>query len=783
MTKLSGLLAPVLLAALFFAAPPTAAQVDAEGFVISDIRVDGLQRISAGTVFNLLPLRVGDRLQPRHPAEIIRKLFASGFFRDVQVERDGDVLVILVVERPSISQLDFVGNKVIKDDKIKEVTDVVELSEGRIFNQAVLDKALQELRSLYFARGYYSVDMEGTTTPLAENQVAVTITVFEGKPAKIRKITIVGNELFEDKELLGEMTLRARRRFSFLSSRDLYAREKLAADLETIQSFYQDRGFLGFEIIATQVSITPDKREIYITISLKEGGRYTIAGYTISGDTIFPEEEIRRLVTVEEGQVFSQVRVSESREAITEKLTDAGYAFAAVTAEPVEDEETSTATVEFVVDPGPRVYVRRITITGNHTTHDHVARREFRQFEGGWYSAAKVRRSRIRLQRLGYFESINIETPRVPDTVDQVDIVVTVTERPTGSFVFGVGYADDDGVLLRGSVTQENLFGSGKELSLSLEDSEVTDNYSLRFRDPYYTQDGVSRAFSIGRREVDASEASSSADYVLDSTSTDMVYEIPVTEFSFWRIGGALEEIHLETVTNTPQRFRDVINATPDGNQFGLDTGFIQDTRDSRIYPTTGVRSSIKLEAALPGSDFEYYKATLGSVYYWRMPRRFVGRAFGEVSYGNGYGGTSDLPFFENYFVGGPGSLRGYDSRSLGPQLPTGADPASGPRTCGASGVTCEAVGGNKRLIANLELLMPFPGSQTQDKRIGVFVDAGQVYGEDQSIGGDLRYASGVAFYWFSPLGPISLSYGLPLNKKTGDDVERFQFTFGVDFR
>ena len=762
-----------LLAALVFCGGHAAAQTG-QDFVISDIRVEGLERVSEGSVFNALPVQVGDRLDAAGSARIIEQVFATGYFQDVQVSRDGEVLVLNVVERPSILGLSFDVERNSDEEKLKEITDAVELSPGRIFSQPTLERALQEMKAYYFSRGYYSVEIEAQTTPQSDNQVSLEFKVYEGEVARVEEITIIGNEFVKDKKLLKRLPFKsggASRRAR------LYSREKLEAGIDSLQGYYQDRGFLKFEILSTQVSITPDKRDIYITISMSEGSRYIYTGSSVSGETIFTPGQLLSLVSMEEGEYVSRVKLSESREALTRMLADDGYVNATVTPNPVIDEENGTVSYNFVVDPGPRVYVRRILISGNTVTRDEVIRRELRQHEGGWYSASKVRRSRVRLQRLGFFERIEIDTEEVPGTNDQVDLIINVVEQSTGSLLFSIGYDDDDGVSFEVGVTQRNFAGSGNELSLQVRNSESTDSYGFSYRNPYATPHGISRTIYATRREVDTSE-NSSADYLQDSVELGVTYDIPLSEYSELRAGVEYEQVRLRSTTNTPVEFSNFIRAHPQGNnQYILNTGYAYDTRDSIRFPTEGLRHSVRLETALPGSDFEYYRSTFRSVAYYSLSERVVLRGVGEIGYGSGYGDLDDLPFYKNFYAGGANTVRGFDDRTLGPRtVITNDDDTTRLGT---------AIGGSFRVLAGTELFLPVPGAgEKQNQRFGVFVDAGQVYKDlDAFDSGEMRYSTGLAFYWFSPLGPVGIGYGVPLNKKPGDDTQSLYFTLGVSFR
>lgn len=739
-----------------------------ESFVVSDIRVEGLQRISSGTVFNYLPIKVGDEIDERSAQDAIRALFKTGFFTDVQLEQEGTVLVVIVEERPSIATIKFIGNKEIKDDQLKEAMKQIGFTEGRVFNRSVLDKVTQELKNQYFSLGKYGAEVDSNVSILERNRVAVEVRIKEGETAKIKQVNIVGNQSFKDKELKKKFQLSTKSVFNFLSSKDRYSKQKLSADLETLRSFYQDQGYLDFSIDSTQVSITPDKKDIYITINVTEGEKYSVSDFALKGRLVVPESELLELMTIQPGGVYSRKDVSASRKAITDRLADEGYAFANVNAVPEIDKENKRVSFEFFVDPGRRVYVRRIDISGNTVTQDEVIRRELRQMEGAWFSAQDVQRSRVRLQRLGFFEDVNIETPPVPGSPDQVDIQVVVKERSTGSLLFGVGFSDADGLLFQASVSQRNLFGSGRELDLSLDNSSVTRVINLEYLNPYHTLDGVSRGFNIFRRRVDAEEADT-AEYITETTGGGVDYRFPLSEFNSLNLGGSFERIELSNTSETPPEIREFIDESPESDIFKFAGSVAHDTRDSFLFPTRGLLQRLSLEAAIPSSDLEYYKVSYNTAWYTPITDNLVFKASGEVGYGDGYSGTDELPFFKNFFAGGASTVRGYQARSLGPR---------------DSGDTPEPIGGSQRILVNSELLFPLPGSENRDKRISLFVDGGQVYGPDESIdASELRFSAGVGFGWFSPLGPLAISFAIPLNDKDDDEIERVQFTLGRFFR
>ncbi|MBI3545244.1 MAG: outer membrane protein assembly factor BamA [Gammaproteobacteria bacterium] len=742
-----------------------------ESFVVKDIRVEGLQRISAGTVFNYLPTKVGDTFTEAKSQDAVRALFKTGFFRDVQIARDKDVLIVTVVERPSIAGIKIVGTKEMSQDDLKKGLKEIGLAEGRVFNKSLLERVEQELRQQYFSRGYYAVVINPTVTPLERNRVDINIDVAEGKVARIREINLVGNSLFTDKKLLKMFTIGPKPWYAFFSSRDKYSKQKLEGDLERLRNFYQDQGFLEFSIDSTQVSITPDKESIYISINITEGKKYTVTGYKLAGTFVVPEAELNKLVTVKPGSFFSRKDVTESSKKITDRLANDGYAFANVNAIPDVDKEKSQVSFTFFVDPGRRVYVRRINFSGNVATRDEVLRREMRQFEGGWYNAEKIQRSRVRLQRLGFFDDVNVETPAVPGTADQVDLNVAVKERPTGNLLLGVGYSDTDGFLLNASVTQSNLFGSGKELSVSFDNSRSTTNFNIRYVNPYYTKDGISRGFNLFSSTVDASRADTAA-YTVDTQGVGVFFGIPLSEDNSINLGADVEKIDLHVNSSSAQVAQDFVAKYGSSNTvFKATLGWSHDSLDNLLLPTSGSLQRVTAELGVPGSDIEYYKLSYLAGRYWPLSSYFTFKVKTELGYGNGYGNSTNLPFYKNYFAGGSNTVRGYRSNSLGPKdvLPPN-DP----------------IGGNRRILGNMELLFPLPGTSSDNKsiRLGLFVDTGMVYGVNERTDlSQLRSSAGIAFNWYSPVGPLSFSYAVPLRDKPGDRKESFQFTLGVPLR
>ncbi len=741
--------------------------VVAAEFVVSDIRVEGLQRISAGTVFNYLPAQVGETLRQEDYPELIRTLFRTGFFTDVQLGRDGDVLVVRVVERPAIAEIKLTGNRDISSEDLRQALREVGLAEGRVFDRSLLEKLEQELLNQYYARGKYAVRVETEVTPLERNRVALSLDISEGVAARIRRINIVGNRDFSDERLLDEFQLSTTGWFSFFTRSDQYSKQKLAADLETLRSFYLDRGYLKFQVDSTQVSITPDKKDIYVTVNVTEGERYSLSRVELAGELIVPREELETLVTLESGETFSRKAVNQVAKAIADRLGDDGYAFANVNPVPELDEEARQVRIVFVVDPGRRVYVRRINFEGNIKTHDEVLRREMRQMEGAWFSTADVNRSRTRLQRLGYLQEVNLETEPVAGSTDQVDLDVAVTERPSGNVIFGLGFGQDTGVLLNASLNQGNFLGTGKNVRFSFNNSSTSTDYSFGYTNPYYTLDGVSRGFDLYFREIDAGE-SNVADYLADTYGAGMNFGVPLNEFDVLKVGAGFEGLDIETTVETPVEVLDFLDEHPDP-YLGvvLDASWARDSRNRAIFANRGMVNRIAGEITLPGSDLEYYKLSFKHTSYLPLTEDFTLSFKGDFGYGGGYGSLDELPFFEAYYAGGLRTVRGFKSNTLGPRFSNG-----------------EPSGGSVKVSGGIELILPVPFAADENSmRIAGFMDGGNVFEsiDDVSLG-ELRFSVGVMGMWLTPIGPLAVSAALPLNDESDDDVESIQFSFGVPF-
>jgi outer membrane protein insertion porin family len=751
---------------LMFSAAVSGAE--AADFVVKDIQVEGLQRISAGTVFNYLPVQVGSTVSEKDYPELIRALFKTGFFADVNLERRDNVLVVTVTERPAIAEVKITGNKDISTDDLKKALTGVGLAEGRVFDRSLLDKVEQELLQQYYSRGRYGVRIKSGMQALERNRVAITIDIAEGEVASINRINIVGNKAFSDKQLLKELQLSTSGWFSFFTKDDQYSKQKLAADLETLRSFYLDRGYLKFNVESTQVSITPDKQDVYITINVSEGEPYILDNAQLAGEFgVVPQEDLRKLITLEAGETFSRAKMTEIAKKMGDRLGEEGYSFANINTVPQVDDEHKKVALTFVVDPGKRVYVRRVNFQGNTKTQDEVLRREVRQMEGGWVSTKDLDRSKTRLQRLDYLESVNVEMPAVPGTNDQVDVNYTIVERSSNSLMFGIGYGQESGLLLNASLTQNNFLGTGNQLGIVFNNSDIGQNYNISFNNPYYTLDGVSLGFRLYYRDIESSKLNT-ANYIQNVFGGQVTFGFPLNEFDTLRLSPGYEHIWIDTTKDTPTEILDYLARNGDSyDQFKLDASWAHDTRDRALFPTSGGLSQVAAEIALPGSTAEYYKLNYRGIVYFPFTRWLTWSVGGEVGYGDGYGNTDGVPFFENFYAGGLRSVRGYKANTLGPRYSND-----------------EPSGGVFKTVASTQFILPVPFiEKAENVRVATFFDIGNVF---QSVDAfdvsELRYSAGLAGIWVSPFGPIVLSVAAPLNAKTGDEKEYFQFSFGIPF-
>ena len=792
-----------------FAAPaapatpePTLVLPASGAFTVTDIRVDGLQRISAGTVFTYLPIQRGDTVDDASAAEAIRALYKTGFFEDVRLDRQDDgILVVTVVERPAINKLTLAGNKDIKTEDLMKGLKDIGLAEGETFDRLSLDRVTQELIRQYNNRGKYNVQVTPTVSRLDRNRVDVTINVKEGKAARIQHINLVGNEAYPDEMVTDSWESREHNWLSWYRRDDQYSREKLSGDIEKLNSWYLDRGYVDFSLDSTQVSISPDKRDMFITAGLTEGEVYKISEVKITGDTILPLADVEKMVIVKPGQVFSRRLLEFTSDAITATLGNIGYAFAQVNPLPEVDKDARTVGINFQVVPGPRVNVRRIVFKGNTRTSDEVLRREMRQFEGAWYSQALVDRSKIRLQRLGYFETVEVENAPVPGSDDEVDVTFTVKETTSGSFMFGVGYSQLSGINTSIQLSENNFLGTGNRVAVAAQRSRYQKRYDFSFTNPYFTDEGMSLGYNVWWREFDYSSFGT-ANYQSNSGAAQVFVGLPITENDTVSamVGIDSNEI-LAFPGSTPDRIVNYIDAV--GNRtfhaWRTQLGFSRDTRNDYFMPSVGTYQRIGLEVAMPGSTVEYYKLEYEFSKYWLLNRAMILNTSVDIGFGDSYGDakvrhictsasadcspaspdfirtvTADgLPFFENFYAGGissSGRVRGFTDNTLGPRAGSNFSFFSQP------------IGGALKTVGTVEMIFPTL-FDSPAARISAFVDFGNVYADWASFdAGELRVSAGVALLWRSPMGPLSISYAIPLRSEDLDETERLQFSFGGQF-
>lgn len=733
-------------------------------FVISDIRVEGIQRTEPGIVFSHLPFRVGDDYTPEKGTRAIRMLYRSGLFKDVNLTQDGSTVVVSLVERPAVATITTHGIKVFDKVAVEKSLRDVGLAEGRIFDQSTLERADQELRRQYLARGFYGVNVKTTATPLERNRVGITIDVDEGRASSISSIRFVGNKVYDNDDLLDLMQLGTPNWFSWYTKRDLYSREKLAADLETIRSHYLDAGYLDFKFDSVQVSISPNRSDVFLTINMTEGEPYTISGSKLQGDLLGLDDVFTPMLTLKEGSTYNASEANAVAEAIKDKLSTLGYAFSQVTPNPMTNPTDHKVEVVYTVDPGRRAYVRRVNISGNNRTRDEVIRREVRQYEAAWFDSDKVKVSRDRIDRLGFFDSVTAEPVPVQGTRDQVDLDVKVQERATGSVSLGAGYSTSEGIVLSGGFAQNNLFGTGKSLQVDLNTSKSQRTYAVSITEPYVTPTGISRTWDVSDRRVDLNKLDV-ADVKYETGAAALSFGIPFTEYDRVFLGGRVESTKVSVNDNSPQRYKTYVE------KFGKNPwsvaatiGWARDSRDSSLAPNRGVYQRLNGEIGLPGLDIEYYKFTYQYQHYWPVTKNLTLAFNGQVGYGDVYGKTDMFPFFKNFYVGGIGSVRGFESGSLGP---TESDP-------GNYSSSTNYLGGDRMMNASVELLAPLPGGD-RTLRIFTFLDTGYAWGykgtrvngvmqyERQPIDfGDLRVSTGIGIAWISPLGPLKFSIAYP---------------------
>lgn len=737
----------------------------AESFTIKDIRVEGLQRTEPGTVFSYLPFRVGQTYTPEGGAAAIRALFATGLFKNVRIETDNDVVTIIVEERPTIAGVEFSGTKEFDKKALTAALASVGLAEARPYDQALVDQAVQELKQQYLSKGFYDTEVKVTTTPLPRNRVNVLFTVVEGQIAKIRSIRVVGNKAFSEGTLLGLFSLSTPGWLSWYTKDDQYSKAKLNTDLETLRSYYQDRGYLDFRIESTQVALSPDKDSVYITVNIHEGPKYTVSSYRLAGDYLGQDDVFRALVKLKPGETYSAQALNDSVKAITNQFGVYGYAFARVEAKPVIDRATNQVAFTITADPGKRIYVRRIDISGNTRTRDEVIRREFRQYEDSWYDTDRIKLSRDRVDRLGYFKSVTLQPREVPGTNDQVDLDMHVEEKPTGSLTLGVGFSSADKLSFNAGISQDNIFGSGNNFALDLNTSSYYRTLSISSTNPYFTQDGISRTVNAYYRTIQP-YSSQGSNYKIITPGFNLQFGVPFTEVDRVFFGAGFERYTLDLSPGAPASYIAYVN------QFGktstgvpLTIGWQRDSRNSALVPTDGRYQRLSFEIS-PFSTLRYDRVTYQYQQYLPLTRNTNLAFNGLVGYAHGLGGRP-LPIFKNLYAGGIGTVRGFQQSSLGPQDAQG-----------------NALGGGKLLVADFEYQFPFPGSGAdRSLRMSVFNDNGYVWGENQKVSlSDLRSSIGIGVSWISPIGPLKFSIAKPIRDKSTDKLQSFQFTVGAGF-
>ncbi len=734
-------------------------------FTVRDIRVEGLQRVEPGTVFASLPFRIGDQYNDDKGSAAIRALFGLGLFKDVRLEVTNDVLVVIVEERPTVADIDFAGAKEFDKDALKKALRDIGLTEGRPYDQSLADRAEQELKRQYINKSLYGAEVVTTVTPIERNRVNLTFTVTEGEPARIAELRVVGNKAFSESTLKGLFDLDTGGFLSWYTKSDRYSRAKLNADLEALRSYYLSRGYLEFRIESTQVAISPNKQDISITVNVFEGERYVVSSVKLEGNYLGKEDEFKSLVTIRPGEPYNADQVAVTTKAFTDYFGNFGYAFANVEARPEIDRQNNRVSFVLAAEPSRRAYVRRINIAGNNRTRDEVLRREFRQFEASWYDADKIKLSRDRIDRLGYFKDVNIETTEVAGAPDQVDLNISVSEKPTGSLQLGAGFSSAEKLALSFSIKQENAFGTGNYLGVEVNTSKYNRAIVFNSVDPYFTADGISRTIDVYHRSSRPYE-NQGGNYQLLTTGAGLRFGVPFSELDTVFFGGSVERIEIRPGTNIPaaylayaNRFGYISTSVP------LTIGWARDDRDSTIAPNSGRLQRVSGEVGVAG-DARYFRTNYQFQQYIPLNKQFTLAFNGEAGWGKGFG-DRPFPVFKHFYSGGLGSVRGFEQGTLGPRDITGS-----------------VIGGPRKITLNAEVITPFPGAgNDRTLRMFGFVDVGNVYGENEKIKlGELRASAGVGLSWISPVGPLRLAAAYPIRKFPGDRIQKLQFQIGTSF-
>jgi len=736
-----------------------------EPFRVQDIRVEGLQRVEAGTIFASIPLRVGDDYNDEKGSAAIRALFALGLFKDVRLEATGNVLTVVVEERPTIADVNFAGTKEFDKDTLKKAMRDVGLAEGRPFDNALSDRAEQELKRQYINRSLYGAEVVTTVTPIERNRVNLTFTVTEGEPAKINEIHVVGNKAFSESTLKGLFDQDTGGWLSWYTKSDRYARSKLNADLETLRSYYLQRGYLEFRIDSTQVAISPDKQTISLTVNIHEGERYVVSDVKLEGNYLERDDEFKSMVKIKPGEPYNADQVTETTKAFSDHFGNFGFAFARVEAVPEIDRENNRVSIVVKAEPSRRAYVRRIQVSGNNRTRDEVIRREFRQFEASWYDGDKIKLSRDRVDRLGFFTEVNVETQEVAGSPDQVDLVISVAEKPTGSLQLGAGFSSAEKVSLSFGIKQENVFGSGNYLGIDVNTSKYRRTLVLSTTDPYFTKEGISRTLDVYYR-TDKPYEDQGGNYELVTAGTGVRFGVPFSELDTVFFGGGIEQTRIKPGTNIPAAYLAY------GDTYGytstavpLTVGWSRDSRDSALAPNSGRYQRLNTDWSVAG-DARYVRANYQIQQYVPLNKKFTLAFNGELGWGKGLNGRP-FPVFKNFYSGGLGSVRGFDQGTLGPRDVIGS-----------------SLGGPKKVTLNAEFMAPLPGAgNDRTLRVFSFVDVGNVFGDNESVDFSMMRASaGIGLSWISPLGPLRLAYAHPVRKFAGDKIQKLQFQIGTSF-